>query len=263
MKTIAVVNQKGGVGKTTTAATLATIWARGGKRVLAVDMDPQGNLGLMLGVMYDPSRPTAYNVLTSGQGRIDAEGAVVATRDGVDLIPSTTQLDALQLESAPDMQFRLRAALDGLSAGYDACVIDCPPTCGLFVQQALMAADQVIVPTNAELCSVAGFGQLFETVKMMSGRYMNPSLNVAGIVVTRLNRNNKTEVAMLSEIDDAAAGLGVKVFESVINYSEPITTARNRMTTVASSDADPRWGAALGTKAYETLAREVYEGLVG
>lgn len=263
MKTIAVVNQKGGVGKTTTAATLATIWARGGRRVLAVDMDPQGNLGLMLGVMYDPERPTTFDVLTSDAARrVPAEAAVVPTRDGVDLIPATTRLDALQLESAADMQFRLREALDELEGSYDVCVVDCPPTCGLFVQQALMASDQVLVPTNAELCSVAGFGQLFETVKMMSSKYMNPGLEVAGIVVTRLNRNNKTEMGMLAEIGSAAEDLGVRVFGSVVNYSEPITTARNRMTTVASSDADPGWASALGTRAYEALAEEVYEGLV-
>lgn len=238
MKTIAVVNQKGGVGKTTTAATLATIWARGGRRVLAVDMDPQGNLGLMLGVMYDPERPTTFDVLTSDAARrVPAEAAVVPTRDGVDLIPATTRLDALQLESAADMQFRLREALDELEGSYDVCVVDCPPTCGLFVQ-------------------------LFETVKMMSGKYMNPGLEVAGIVVTRLNRNNKTEMGMLAEIGSAAEDLGVRVFGSVVNYSEPITTARNRMTTVASSDADPGWASALGTRAYEALAEEVYEGLV-
>lgn len=264
MKSIAVINQKGGVGKTTTAATLATIWARGGKRVLAVDMDPQGNLGLMLGEMYDPERPTVYNVLSRAPEveRVDAEGATVSTRDGVDLIPSSILLDALQREDAGGMEFRLRIALDAVEGRYDVCVIDCPPTCGLLARLALMAADEVVIPTNAELCSVAGFGPLFETVGMMSGKYLNPGLKVAGIVVTRFDKRNKAEKAMLEQIGATAESLGVKVFESVINSSEAINTARNRMTTVVSGDAEPGWRSALCAKAYEALAEEIYEGMV-
>ena len=260
MKSIAVINQKGGVGKTTTAATLATIWARGGKRVLAVDMDPQGNLGLM----YDPGRPTVYNVLSRAPevDRVDAEGATVPTKDGVDLIPSSILLDALQREDAGGMEFRLRIALDAVEGRYDVCVIDCPPTCGLLARLALMAADEVVIPTNAELCSVAGFGPLFETVGMMSGKYLNPGLKVAGIVVTRFDKRNKAEKAMLEQIGATAESLGVKVFESVINSSEAINTARNRMTTVASGDAEPGWRSALCAKAYEALAEEIYEGMV-
>ena len=263
MRKLAVLNQKGGVGKTTTAATLATIWAREGRRVLAVDMDPQGNLGLMLGVLYDPERPTVYEALTSTPAHVGIRDAVMPTKDGVDLVPATTQLDRLQLENSADAVFRLREALDELDGDYDICVIDCPPTTqSIFARQALMAADQVLVPTNAELCSVAGLAQLFASVGEMSGRYMNPGLEVAGIVVTRLNRNSRAEVDMVEQIKSAASDLGTEVFAAQINFSDPITSARNRMTTVASADADPRWADALGTKAYVDLAREVAERLV-
>lgn len=262
MKTYAVANQKGGVGKTTTAATLATIWAKKGRRVLAVDMDPQGNLGLMLGVMYSPDRPTIYNVLTRQDERREVADVVMEAADGVDLLPATTELTNLELEGGADMLTRLRMALDELRGEYDICVIDCPPSQGVFVQQALFAADEVIVPTNADLCSVAGLAQLRKTIGMVKTPYMNPSLEVAGIVVTRLNRKDPTEVAMVSDIEGQAAKLGWRLFSSVINHSEPVQKARNEMKTVVAEKANPAWAAALGTKAYLALADEI-EGQVG
>ena len=257
MDTYAVVNQKGGVGKTTTAATLATIWSKAGRRVLAVDMDPQGNLGLMLGVMYDPERPTVYNVLTRQGKRREAREVVMRAADGVDLLPATIQLGVLELEGGADILTRLRMALDDLRADYDICVIDCPPSQGVFVQQALFAADRVIIPANADLCSAAGLAQLRMTIDMVKSPYMNPGLEIAGVVVTALNRRNTAEVAMVSDIEKAAARQGWRLFESVINYSEPIQTARNTMSTVVASSAGGRWASALGTRAYEALAREI------
>lgn len=262
MLKLAVINQKGGVGKTTTAATLATIWARDGKRVLAVDMDPQGNLGLMFGIQFDLGRPTVYDVLTGKQeAKLPVGDVVVAAKGGVDVVPSDIRLEALQLEQAPDMLFRLREELSPMEESYDLCVIDCPPTQGMFVQQALMAADRALIPTNAEMCSVAGISQLFETVRVMGGKYMNPGLRVCGIAVTDLERRNQTQVDMLDDIADVARANGVRVYGSAVNSSDPIRTAHNRMTTVASPDADPRWAEALGTRAYEALAAEVLESL--
>lgn len=259
MKTISVINQKGGVGKTTTAATIATIWARQGKRVLAVDMDPQGNLGLLFGVMFDLERMTTYNVLTRGQASCAIGEAVMAAKGGVDLVPATTSLDAVNKEQGADMLFRLRQALDAVGGDYDLCVVDCPPTQGLLMQQALCASDWCVIPTNAELCSVAGIAQLAETIGEVSGPYVNPRLKVAGIVVTRFDRKSGAEIAMLDNINEVAAKLGIDVFEAVINDSEPITTARNSLTTVASPDAKPEWARALGTKAYEAFASALLE----
>lgn len=254
MKTISIINQKGGVGKTTTAATIATIWAKRGKKVLAVDMDPQGNLGLLFGVMFDLKRLTTYNVLTHTQASCSIEEAILEAKGGVDLVPATTLLDTINKESGADMLFRLRAALMDVQDDYDICVIDCPPTQGLLMQQALCASDWCLIPTNAELCSVAGIAQLSETIKEVSGPFVNPDLEVAGIVVTRLNRKSAAEMAMLESIHQVGDELRINVFPTVINDSEPITTARNSLTTVASPDAKPEWSRALGTKAYEEFA---------
>ena len=232
MRKIAIINQKGGVGKTTTAATLATIWARQGKRVLAVDMDPQGNLGLMLGLMYSPDRPTVYNAVTQNP-------------------------HALTREGTGGLEFRLRVALDPLEDDYDLCVIDCPPTCGLLSRLALMAADEVVVPMSAELCSIAGLGALLNTVGEMSGKYLNPGLKVSGIVVTRFVKKNGSETEMLGNIRSLAESEGVPVFGTVINDSDTVSSARNSMTTVASSDAKPGWANSLCAKAYASLAREI------
>lgn len=259
MRKIAIINQKGGVGKTTTAATLATIWARQGKRVLAVDMDPQGNLGLMLGLMYSPDRPTVYNAVTQNPQavKLDAREIIVGTKDGVDLIPSTLELDALTREGTGGLEFRLRVALDPLEDDYDLCVIDCPPTCGLLSRLALMAADEVVVPMSAELCSIAGLGALLNTVGEMSGKYLNPGLKVLGIVVTRFVKKNGSETEMLGNIRSLAESEGVPVFDTVINDSDTVSSARNSMTTVASSDAKPGWANSLCAKAYASLAREI------
>ena len=250
MKSIAVINQKGGVGKTTTAATLATIWARGGKRVLAVDMDPQGNLGLMLGEMYDPERPTVYNVLSRAPEveRVDAEGATVSTRDGVDLIPSSILLDALQREDAGGMEFRLRIALDAVEGRYDVCVIDCPPTLSIVTVNALCAAVGVIIPMQCEYFSLEGLSDLVNAVKRVRFN-KNADLKMIGLLRVMFDPRMTLQKQVSDQLKE---NFGDRVFDTVIPRNVRLAEAPSYGLPGVLYDPSSR-----GAKAYLQFAREL------
>ena len=179
-RVIALMNQKGGVGKTTTTVSLAAAIARAGRSTLVVDLDPQAHATLALGVEA-PER-SIYDVLIDPD--MDPMDAVATTREMLHVLPSQTDLAAAEIELAdqPDRQGRLRTALERLSSRYEFVLIDCPPSLGLLTLNGLAAAREVIIPMQAHFLALQGVGKLLETVKLV-GKAVNPRLRVTGVVL--------------------------------------------------------------------------------
>jgi chromosome partitioning protein len=182
-RVFAIANQKGGVGKTTTAINLATALAACGKRLLLVDIDPQGNATTGLGVAYDSIEHNSYDVLVDG---VAMASAIMPTQvpqlwvvpGGVDLAGAE-----LELSAAPNREFRLRDALAPVAGRFDFVLIDCPPSLNLLTVNALSAAAAVLVPLQCEYYALEGLSQLMKTVDLVK-RNLNPQLEIQGVVLT-------------------------------------------------------------------------------
>ncbi|MGE5722725.1 MAG: ParA family protein [Sphingomonadales bacterium] len=249
---IAVANQKGGVGKTTTAINLATALAATGWRVLLIDLDPQGNASTGLGVPQSQRHRSSYELLT---GDCSMEEAVVPTRvPRLDLVPATVDLSGAEIELVDYEQrtHRLDRALASAPGRWDICLIDCPPSLGLLTINALVAARSVLVPLQTEFFALEGLSQLLQTVERVRARF-NPELSILGVALTMFDRRNNlsTQVA-----DDVRACLGKVVFETII--------PRNVRLSEAPSHGIPALIYDLrcpGSEAYIALARELIERL--
>ena len=181
MRRIAVINQKGGVGKTTTAANLGAALARSGSQVLLVDLDPQAHLSLHFGIELADGQLSAYDVLTVGTPIRDV---ALRVRDGVTLIPADIDLAGAEAEliSVTGREALLREALQGTNNDYECLLIDCPPSLGILTVNALVAATEVMIPLQAHFLALQGLSKLLETVTLVRQR-INPSLKVSGIVL--------------------------------------------------------------------------------
>lgn len=210
MKTITIVNQKGGVGKTTTALALSAGLRLRGYKVLCIDLDPQRNMSYTHGAMN--SAVTVLDVLTGGKS---ADDAITETALG-DLIPSSALLSSIDKRLTGDRQeYRLRDALETMQGNYDYIVIDTPPALGTLSVNALTASDTAIITAQADVFSLQGIGDLVETMRAVQA-YTNPGLSVAGILLTRHNNRANLSKDVTDMIKQTADQMGTKAFNTAI-----------------------------------------------
>lgn len=249
---IAITNQKGGVGKTTTAAAIAAGLSDLGHRVLAIDMDPQGNLGFSLGVDIENGR-TAYDILKNREHIVPA---IRHTPFG-DVIPSNILLSSAELElTRSGREYLLKAAVDSIKHMYDFIIIDTPPALNILTVNSYVAADSLIIPMIPEILSLLGISQLKETIDTVR-KYYNNHLRVLGVLLTKFNKRLKLTREVEEMTTEIAHQLGTVVLEDRIRTSIAVAEAP------AHAESIMRYAPrANATKDYQSLIKKISEGVL-
>lgn len=249
-RVIAVANQKGGVGKTTTTVNLSACLAEMGQRVLAVDIDPQGNTTSGLGVDKQGVERSVYDVLINDT---PVQEATVATSvESLSLIPANIDLAGAEIELVPQLsrETKLRRALEPVRNLYDFVLIDCPPSLGLLTINALVAADSVLIPIQCEYYALEGLSQLMNTVRLVQGQ-LNPSLDVEGVLLTMFNGRTNLSIQV---VDEVKRYFRDKVYRTIVTRNVRLSEAPSHGKPITRYDPKSK-----GAEAYQELAREVLE----
>ncbi len=248
-KIICIANQKGGVGKTTTAINLAASLAAAEKRTLLIDCDPQGNASSGVGIDRATAREkNLYNALI---GEVPLDNIIVGTPiPTLDIVPSNQDLIGVEIEfiSLQDREKRLRNILRDVDRPYDYMIIDCPPSLGLLTINSLVAADDVIIPLQCEYFAMEGLGHLLNTIRLIKAR-LNPTLSMAGILLTMFDTRNR--LSHLVE-DDVRKHFGEKVFKTIIHRNVRLSESPSHGLPIMLYDIKSR-----GALSYLELAKEI------
>lgn len=245
---IAVANQKGGVGKTTTAVNLAASLGLSEQKTLLIDTDPQGNTTAAIGFPKDPARRTLYNALLLGE---PLDRVILKTQiDGLDLIAADKNLVGAEVElvAAVNREYQLRNLIEQIRGNYDYVVMDCPPALGLLTLNALTAADSVLVPIQCEYLALEGVSELLDTL-MRIRRTLNPNLAIEGILLTMYDERTTLSKQVAS---DLRSFFGGQIFESIIPRNVRLAEAPSHGKPIHFYDIHSR-----GAEAYINLAKEV------
>ena len=249
-RVVAVVNQKGGVGKTTTSVNLAAALAKAGQRVLLVDLDPQGNATMGSGVDKRAVERTVYHVLL-GLGEI-AGIRLRAERGGYDLLPANRELAGAEIElvGLESREGRLKSALGTVAGDYDFVFIDCPPSLSLLTVNGLVAAQSVLIPMQCEYYALEGLSDLVGTIKRVRAN-LNPQLEIAGLLRTMFDARNTLAQQVSDQLE---AHFGDKVYRSIVPRNVRLAEAPSYGTPAVLWDPESK-----GAQAYLALAGEVLE----
>ena len=253
-RVIAIANQKGGVGKSTTAVNLGACLAEVGRKVLVIDLDPQGNASTGLGIEHEARKGTTYQVLT---GQIEIQDALVQTDvEGLWALPSTIDLAGAEIELVSQLsrEGRLARAIDPLRSEFDFILLDCPPSLGLLTVNALTAADELLVPIQCEYYALEGLGQLLRNVRLVQ-QSVNRRLRLTGIVMTMFDARTKLADQVVAEV---RAYFGGRVYDAIIPRSVRLAEAPGFWKPIIRYDSDSK-----GAGAYRRLAQELVSRSIG
>lgn len=247
---VAILNQKGGVGKTTTAINLGAYLAKRGRRVLLVDLDPQGNATSGLGINKEDLQATMYDALFDSQ--VVEQLAMDTSVPGLRVLPTNQQLAAAEIDLASELarETKLRQVLDRVD--YDYILIDCPPSLGLLTINALTAANRVFIPVQAEYYALEGLSQLLSVVQRVR-QGLNPSLEVLGVVVTMYDKRTALSDQVVNELKKHFSD---KVFTTIIPRNVRLAEAPSYGKSIAEHD---KWSK--GARSYKALAKEIEDRL--
>lgn len=247
-KVLALVNQKGGVGKTTTSVNLAAFLAASGKKVLLIDIDPQANASSGLGLSLTENDLHIYHALL--EPSTSSQSIKATAVDGLHAVPSHTDLAGavIELVNLEGREYRLRQAVDSLRPLYDFVIIDCPPSLGLLTINGLVAADEVLIPVQAEYYALEGLSQLLHTIHLIQN-HLHQDLSILGAVITMFDQRNRLSKSVMQELYGYFPN---RIFRSVIPRNVRLAEAPSYGQPIAVYDPDSK-----GAKAYERLAKEL------